>query len=186
MNISLVKFFYKVYSWFKTFSSLLKLQSQQSPVLFLRISIHKLHVFSCSITLLCLSPHNLLLYHNQLKEVLLKTNRSGSQCKYWSIFQIVFWWGHAALLFATVWFCRTTCYRPTEDEYQDVNSPYSYEGCVNLKANNNSSVNPVACQHTRAAARKHIGEWKHLPYPSSSLLRDARSHASRRSWCNAS
>lgn len=54
-------------------------------------------------------------------------------------------------------------YRPTEDKNQDVNFLYSYEGCVNLKANDNSSVNPVGCQHTRATARKPSGEWKHLP-----------------------
>lgn len=109
---------------------------------------------------------------------------SGSWWKHWPILQIVSWRRQAAFLFATVWFCRTSRYRPAKDKHQDVNLLYPHQGRV--KADDNSSVMRVGCQHTRATASTHRVSKNTCPYPRPSLLRDVKSQASCRTWCNTS
>lgn len=139
------------------FISLLNLQSQPALILLLHISTQTLTV--------CIWMHSC---HSA-----------------WSIFQIVSFRGQATFLFATVWLCRTSCYRPAKDKHQDMNLLCSYQGRANLKADNNSRVKPVGCQHISYSQQTQC-ELKHLSYPRPPLLRHARSQASCRNWCNTS
>lgn len=120
----------------------------------------------CSISFLNLqSQQSLILLLHITTQTLTKCIQVHSCHPAWPIFYIVSWRGQAALLFATVWFCRTSCCRAAKDKHRDMNRLCSHQGRANLKADDNSSVKPVSCQHTTATASKHRASENTCPIP---------------------